>query len=140
MELVRAPAWCPGDGRYYGHSLSLFELRFLSFPPQVGGSCGPSRRPLPSLPILFSRRFLNGIGQLQADIPAKSLTGPEALNASQSLSVHICKMGSLGNTNKTKTDKAFLGCKMLTGMHLATLARQNPDPLRGHTESLPKAV
>ena len=40
--------------------------------------------------------FLGGVWQLQAEIAAEYLTNPEASSGSQSLSFHICKMGSLG--------------------------------------------
>lgn len=104
--------WClPGalEMGIFMTPLSVWVLvKVLSFPPQVRGSGGPPGRPLPGLSVPFSRCFLaNGVGQLQAETPAKSLTDQEALNAFQSLSFHICKMGSLGNIKKTKTDKAF---------------------------------
>ena len=72
--------------------------------------------------------------QVQAEIPAKHLTNPGALNELGSLSFHIMgvmvKWGSLRNLSETKTDKwekkvsqsPFLGCKMLTRMHLAPSA------------------
>lgn len=62
--------------------------------------------------ILLSRCFITGgVWQPQAEITAKYFTNPEALSESWSLSFTSIKWGCWG-LNTTKTDKAFLGCKM----------------------------